>query len=309
MEYFVPKQTQIIIVNDFFVSDLQGGAELTTEALISYSPYQCYKLHSRSVTEDLVKNNKEKHWILCNYSQMDKSALIELVRSQVSYSVIEYDYKLCIYRSTHLHQIQTGAPCDCHLQEQGQFTRGLMRRAKSVHFMSQGQLDIYTSVFPTMKRWPHLFIQSSLWTTEHLDKLKDLKRESDAGNNGKWAVLGGGSWIKNQQATEKYLRSKNIAYDVIGNLPYDEFITLLAKYKGLCFHPMGFDTCPRLVIEAKLLGLKLDINSNVQHAEEDWFKDRTAEEVDQWIRTRGEHFWKIISQTSLSETSKMSLLQ
>jgi hypothetical protein len=60
MEFVIPKQAQVVIVNDFFVSDLQGGAELTTEALISYSPYQCFKLHSQSDKEENVIYNKDK---------------------------------------------------------------------------------------------------------------------------------------------------------------------------------------------------------------------------------------------------------
>ena len=293
MEYVIPKQTQVVVVNDFFVSDLQGGAELTTEALVSYSPYQCFKLHSKSVTEELVRANKEKYWILCNYSQVPKEVLIELVQSGVRYSIVEYDYKYCKYRSSHLHELQERKPCDCHLQENGRFVRGLMKRAKTTHFMSYDQMEIYKSLFPDMKVWGNTTVQSSTWTIEHLDKLKSL-RENITNVSKKWVVLGGGSWIKNQQATEEYCRSQGISYDVLGNLPYEQFIEKLSSYSCLCFHPMGFDTCPRLVVEAKLLGLYLELNNNVQHAQEEWFKDKSAEEVDAWLRTRGKHFWNLV---------------
>jgi hypothetical protein len=293
MEFVIPKQAQVVIVNDFFVSDLQGGAELTTEALISYSPYQCFKLHSQSVTEELVRSNKDKYWILCNYSQVNKNALIEFVQSNVRYSIVEYDYKYCKYRSSHLHEIQEKKSCDCHLQENGRFVKGFMKRAKSVHFMSYEQMNEYKRLFPDMGLWGNTSVQSSTWTVQHLDKLKELNKNRGYHLN-RWAILGGGSWIKNQQATEEYCKSKGIQYDVIGNLPYEQFIEKLSTYSCLCFHPMGFDTCPRLVVEAKLLGLDLELNNNVQHKDEAWFKGKSAEEVDSWLRTRGKHFWNLV---------------
>ena len=36
--------SDIVFVSDFFVEDLQGGAELTSEALIESSPFSVYKL-------------------------------------------------------------------------------------------------------------------------------------------------------------------------------------------------------------------------------------------------------------------------
>ena len=108
-------------------------------------------------------------------------------------------------------------------------------------------------------------------------------------------MLGGGSWIKNQQNVEMYLKQKKIRYDVIGGLPYEEFLQTLSNYHGLCFHPLGFDTCPRIVIEAKVMGLELDLNDNVQHKDEKWFKDQTPENVRKALQGRPEKFWKDVN--------------
>jgi hypothetical protein len=54
---------------------------------------------------------------------------------------------------------------------------------------------------------------------------------------------------------------------------------------------MGFDTAPRLTIEAKLLGLKLDLNENVQHKNEPWFVG-SVEEAHAHLGDLAEKFWK-----------------
>jgi len=66
---------------------------------------------------------------------------------------------------------------------------------------------------------------------------------------------------------------------------------VLANAKGLCLLPPGADTCPRLVIEAKLLGCELHYNENVQHADEDWFNTDDDEAIERYLRGYKERFW------------------
>jgi glycosyltransferase involved in cell wall biosynthesis len=70
-------------------------------------------------------------------------------------------------------------------------------------------------------------------------------------------------------------------------------LKMLSEYKGLAFMPLGGDTCPRLVIEAKLLGLELMLNENVQHANEAWF-NQERDEVESYILDAHNRFWVTI---------------
>jgi glycosyltransferase involved in cell wall biosynthesis len=69
----------------------------------------------------------------------------------------------------------------------------------------------------------------------------------------------------------------------------------LSEYKGLAFMPLGGDTCPRLVIEAKLLGLDLIINDNVQHASEDWF-NRDLDQIESYVLDSHNRFWNKLTE-------------
>ena len=62
----------------------------------------------------------------------------------------------------------------------------------------------------------------------------------------------------------------------------------------MCFLPKGSDTCPRLVIEAKLLGCKLQLNDNVLHAKEKWFDTEDIEEIEKHLREQPKKFWDVV---------------
>lgn len=295
--FYVPKETKLIVVSDFFVEDLVGGAELTLQAILDKCPVKYFKVRSAQVTSDLVEAGKDLHWLLVNFTGMSRQCVIELATSGAKFSIIECDYKYCKFRSSHLHKLQTGKDCDCHATDHGRFIQGLFKRSQGVHFMSEGQKQEYLRLFPKMKEWPEgkLRVQGSTFSEERLDwiefchKLRNNDRvHEDAA--APWAVLSGGSWIKNQQETEEYCKSKGLEYETIGGLEPKDFIMRLASHKGLVFHPKGFDTNPRITIEAKLLGLELDLNVLVQQKDEPWFAG-SREETLKHQRGLAEKFW------------------
>ena len=96
------------------------------------------------------------------------------------------------------------------------------------------------------------------------EEFKDLDREG-------WIVLGSASWIKGAEQAEKWCKDNDKKYEVLWGLPYTETLEKLAKAEGFVYLPQGMDTCPRMVIEAKLLGCKLHLNDYVQHKDEIWF--------------------------------------
>ena len=97
----------VVFVADFFAEDLIGGAELTTEALIESSPFRVFKLRSREVSMKNLEEGHGKYWIFGNWAGLDKN-LIPTIVANMKYSVLEYDYKFCKYRSPEKHTAATG---------------------------------------------------------------------------------------------------------------------------------------------------------------------------------------------------------
>jgi len=296
--FYIPQKVDYVVVSDMFAEDYPGGAELTLEALMSKAPGQVYKLHSQLVTTELIENHKEKVWIIGNFSQMSKTSLIELVASGVKFFVIECDYKYCKHRSSHLHKLQEKQECNCHTQQHGIFVRALYQRAQKVFFMSEAQMNEYVHLFPQAK--PNNFIvQSSTFKDETLDKLKELRElRKTRKPNERWAIMSGGSWIKAERATIEWCESKGLEYDLIGGLTHSSFLEKLSTMKGLVFRPAGYDTCPRLVIEAKLLGLELELNDNVQHKDESWFSG-SINCTEKYLKDRTKFFWDKVNEKDI----------
>lgn len=306
MEYYIPKNVQVVFVSDFFQNEVMGGAETTSESLIKKSPLKVFKLHSSSVTKELLENNLDKYWIFGNFTLL-KQSIIDLVSTlgqskELKYSIIEFDFKCCMYRSTQRHQQATGKPCNCSVLEHGLNIQRFFSEAQRIFWMSQGQKEKWLSCSPlTLKEDqddPHVIL-SSIFDEETLDFLKTLREERTSAKDLKpkdvWAVLGSGSWIKGIEETQKWCTLNRKKYEPIPNLPYQEFLKVLSRYQGFIFKPLDWDTCPKTFIEAKLLGLNLILNDNVLNKDDDWMT--TPEICEDYLRNRTEMFWEIIKKS------------
>lgn len=293
-DYFATKNQEVvadvICVSDFFVEDLKGGAELTTESILKASPFSVYKFKPNSMPDlsqqkEFVRANKDKIWVIGNFSSMQPQALEELRRQGSRYFIIEYDYKYCAFRSPQLHMTQTGKPCDCNTQAIGRWMGEFFSGAKHIFFMSQAQRAWYHARFPALA--DKTSVQSSTWDAEQIDRLSEFR---SVPKNDKWAILGSTSWIKGTKQTIEFAQKMNLPFDVVGNMEYDAFVEKLAQYHGLLFMPLGFDTCPRIVVEANLMGLKAMTNSMVQHISEPW-SQLPPEELVEVLKKRPQAFW------------------
>ena len=121
--------------------------------------------------------------------------------------------------------------------------------------------------------------------------MSNLKEKKDD----KWVILGSNSWIKGTRETVEYANKQNLKYKIISGLSYDQMLKELSASKGLIFMPLGGDTCPRIVIEAKLVGCELILNDNVMHKDEDWFLQE-KQRIIEYLKHRPKVFWDIVKQ-------------
>ena len=140
-------ETEVIFVADMFVETYSGGAELTTEALIKNAPMKTQKILSRDVDIDLLKDGASKYWIFGNFAALDVR-LVPTIVANLKYSVLEYDYKYCRYRSPEKHLFAEQEECNCHEAEVGKMISAFYFGAKSLWWMSEAQQNHYFSKFP-----------------------------------------------------------------------------------------------------------------------------------------------------------------
>jgi len=276
---------KIYYIADMFAEDYIGGAELTTKAIMqACKNYKVEKIHSHKLTLEVLENNKQNHFIVCNFSNLDDKNKIYMCKNN-HYSIIEYDYKFCKYRSTVKHKQAEGIECNCIEQIHGKINSAFYGYASKIWFMSQEQKNIFIDNVVTIKK-ENCSVLSSIFSDGDLRFIQSLK---DNEKNDKYLILDSNSWIKNTTGCIEYAIRNNLSYELIKNLPYHELLIKMSTSRGLIFMPTAPDTCPRFVIEGKLLGLKLHLNNFVQHKDESWFLN--SERTYEYLNKRVEYFW------------------
>ena len=166
--------------------------------------------------------------------------------------------------------------------------------SRQTFFMSQRQKDIYIENLKGLKE-DKLCVLSSVFDDSFFAKIEELRQSQNGAERDKWIVLGSRSWVKGSTQSEEYCKENNMDYEIVTGLGHDELLDKMSTAKGICFKPSGLDTCPRFVIEAKLLGCELELNENVQHLEEDWFKSEDVDKTIAYLKQRPTEFWSRVS--------------
>ena len=286
----IPGDTEIVFVADAFAEDYVGGAELTSEALIEKSPFRLFKLHSQHVTRDLIRLNADKFWLFGNFASMPGELVSEATKT-LRYSVIEYDSKYCRFRSPEKHILE-GTRCNCHNEPQGKLISDFFCASKHVFWMSEKQLARHVSVLPALAHVKNTVL-SSVFNDETLDLIRTL-REKNQQRQG-WLVIYSDSWIKGTSQAVAWCRENNKPYELVGKMAYGALLERLSRAEGLVYLPPGADTCPRLTCEAKLLGLAMMLNANVEQMGESWFDTDDLGVVEAYLRGSTKRFWDIVS--------------
>ena len=275
----IPEDCEVVFVSDFFVGDLQhnGGAELTSEALIKSSPYKVFKLHSKDVSIKNLESGQNKFWIFGNFAAMDLR-LIPAIIQNMKYSVLEYDQKFCKYRSPEKHMHLENLPkkdnwdCGCQNSNHGKLISAFLRGSQTIYWMSELQMELYLNLFPVLNETNNIVL-SSVFDEETFSYINQLRIENKKTERKGWIVLGSDSWVKGFEQSKKYAEDNNLEYEIVWNLPYEEILNKLSKAEGLIYLANGSDTCNRLSLESLMLGCKTVVNKNSQHVVEDWCKN------------------------------------
>ena len=290
-DLLIPSECDIVFVSDLFASQYLGGAELTTQALMDSVPegIKSYCINAKDVTIKTLESGMNKFWIFGNAVQMNLQ-LIPSIVANLNYSILEYDYKFCRYRSIEKHFDAEQKECDCEHEMTGKLYSAFFHGAKTVFYMSQEQMEIYHKRFPFLseQEGSNQFVLSSVFDDKFFAQIKLLK---DTPKNNKWLVVGG-SWIKGTDDGVKWCEDNEKEYEVLQGLRPGQVLQKMAESEGLVFLPKGKDTCPRVVLEAQLLGCKLHLNDNVQHKDEFPFSGGTQEDIEIYLYGRRDAFWE-----------------
>ena len=280
--------TKIVFVADLFVDEYTGGAELTTEALIEACPFEYIKIKSKDVTLETLHRYQQSFWVFGNFGRLNLN-LIPSIVGNIRYAVLEYDYKFCKYRSIELHKEETGEECDCHESVQGKLISAFFYGADQMFWMSTKQEERYVERFPFLELNGRVL--GSVFDKADIRKLEFLRGGQRVGP---WLVQQSDSWIKGTEDAKEWCMKTERPFETFSGLSRGDLLNKMYSSKGFCFLPRGGDTCPRVVIEAKILGCELKVNENVQMANEAWFELGTPDTMIDHLKALPERFWNDI---------------
>lgn len=274
-----------------------GGTALTLTAITRPRHEQVFYLPTACFNRFSIIEHSDKIWILGNIMHLHNinPYILQDLTNSVRLVKIEFDYNYCPFRGDVSHQRFANEPCNCPSHKYSSpltmLYNGICEKAAHMFFMSDGQRNVYRSHLPSL---PPNSVLSSCFLQEHLALFTQLRNTS---KNGKYAVFqGNGGWhseAKGLQPAIDFCKANQLDFDVLPNAPYDEHVRTLSKYYGVVFMPIIHDTCPRCIIEAKLMGLKVITNDNSQHIPEDWWQS-SIENMSEYLAGRPEYFWRTL---------------
>lgn len=294
-EFYIPTSTEVIFVQDFFAKELTGGAELTSDAIIKACPHKLFELHAHSITETMIRKNKDKIWIFGNQTMTAPHLLQLFIDLNIKYYFFEYDFKPCLFRSTKKHELSAGQ-CDCHSKQHGLFMANWMTHAKILFWCSGGQRDKFYALYPQFKGKTTDFVQSSTFYPETILNIRKVRQRKERGEievQDRWLILDSKSWIKGTEDAVKYCKDNGLNAFLISGVSNEQFLEELAKSKGMVFFPRDIDVGSRTLWECKLLDGIPIINDNVLPQFEPEYTKNT-EEIEQYHLEGPTRFWKII---------------
>jgi len=276
-----------------------GGTALTTEALIEPN-----KENVTSVSTEWFRYDESEDffYIVGNCVTLSQESFESLYHlfQKGNFCKIEFDYNYCDYRGKVPHKHFAGKECLCPFGETGylpmrQLYKGIIENAKKIFYMSAQQRDIHLEALRTLDE-DKTFVITSTFKKENFEKFKQLRGRK---KNGKYAIIEGqGGWhteAKGIRPSIEFARANNINYDLISTKTHDGMLELLSQYSGIIFLPIIHDTCPRVTIEAKLLGLDVITNEKSQHITEDWWNFE-FDQMSEYLIDRPNIFWKILNE-------------
>lgn len=240
----------------------------------------------------------------CTHLTAGSNAALNFLAMTRRFVKFEFDYGFCKYRCeqgfkrfTGLDSWEPSGPHGDSLLWGSANT--LSRFCENQLFMSESQMKIFASFMPSIK--------GEVVSSTFADKDFALMDEIWKARNGGWVntlnkcivVDGNGGWHSEAKGVAEavmYCKNNNLDFDMVKCGDYHTMLQTMGRYRELVFLPIIHDTCPRLVIEAALMGLKVTCNANCQHISEPWFSSLDRGQISAYLLGRKKYVRELFAE-------------
>jgi len=259
----------IIFVADFFSNEVNGGGELNNDEFISLVKEKGYDINpikSSLLTSDIIKNSSDCHYIFGNFLMLAPSVYQYILDSDLEYSIYEHDHKYLVTRDPSKYEN--------HIAPKDHLTNELFYQ-KAVAIFCQSKLHKET-VQNNLKLDTIHNLSGNLWSLDSLSLLQEnsVKKKKEA-----ISVWNSTNPIKNTSKAIAYCKIKKLPYELIGPLPYRDFLEALGRNDRFLFFPETMETLCRVAVEARMMNMKTITSGHLGATSEDWFSLKGKELV------------------------------
>lgn len=286
---------KICYISDFFLDGPgpSGGAELSDDVLVRFLKKQGHQVSKEMSSRfSFSRYSKDFFFIISNFATLSQEAR-DCFSSSFSnkYIIIERDQKYVRTRNTANYPNYIAPKSEVVNQE-------FYANAKKVFCLTNKQMEIMSA---------HVDLNNleSLGCTQFSEnQLSTLSENIGNKKNEKYAIVKGKMWKKSVALCEK----QGIEYDILEKQEYSKFIRSLSEYKGIVFFSHAFESCCRLLIEARILNLSIITDDKNGCTYEEWFKNHKGRDLLEVVTHKTSETMMTISDevSSLGQASKKS---
>jgi len=254
--------TKIVFIADVFAEEWLGGGELNNQELIKLleeRDCQVFAVKSDSVNLNfLQKMQDDVKVVVANFVRLSEDSK-SYIENNCEYLIYEHDHKYLISRDPSIYENYIAPDEDI-------INLGFYKNAKAVICQSKLHADV---VKKNIKTENIISVGGNLWSLEVLDLLSSLgdKKKKEA-----YSIWDSNNPIKNTALTKAYCVRKNLKYELIGEMPYEDFLNQMTDNKYFIFLPETLETLCRVVVECRMAGMTVLTNNKLGAVSEDWFE-------------------------------------
>jgi hypothetical protein len=251
---------KFVITSDFFMSQVLGGGEINDEELVLLlrsKGFSVVKRNSHDVSVEFIRNNKDCCFIVSNFINLGADEKKELMNCQ--YIIYEHDHKYLKNRNPGVYENFTAPKSEIVNFDFYKKARRILTQSTFHQSIIHSNLNLNNIAN----------LSGNLWSLKSIDLMKKMAKSK---KNNYCAIMKSDTPHKNQFEAIKYCELKKKEYQLIHSNSYTDFLSQLGRSNQFVFFPKTTETLSRVVVEARMMNVKVTTNANVGATKEPWFK-------------------------------------
>lgn len=267
-----------------FIADhfqIIGGAEASDDILRSFLGGECIQIRSADCTIQKLDALKQYRAIISNFTGLSIECR-DYITKNLQYIIYEHDHKYLKSRDPSIYK-NFIAPDNQIINYE------FYRNAKTVVCQTDKHAEV---VKKNLNLENIVSFGGSLWNNDQLDYLEQIGKI--VGKTECYAILDSHIIHKNTRKAVEWCIKNNKPYKLLGLQDWKDFIRELSNCTHLCFFPGVLETCSRMAVEARMLGLTVVGNNLISALYEPWFKQYKDLELINYFREKNKNISQFI---------------